>query len=156
MEEFFSLQTLNSIILIALCLQNCAQKSNLSPNAEINVIWVILNSALQIAQVSCFLPNCYHGFNTLWSTKLLSCFGIRMLQSYWKFLDVVKTIFWRSKRFVALRCVNFICTDKNGCGRSYLLDLPVCAILECSCLQRWSSGEIFRIIQYSELPWLTL
>ena len=35
MGEFFSLQTLSSIILIALCLQNCAQKNNLSPNAEI-------------------------------------------------------------------------------------------------------------------------
>jgi len=35
MGEFFSLQTLSSIILIALCLQNCAQKNNLSPTAEI-------------------------------------------------------------------------------------------------------------------------
>ena len=69
---------------------------------------------------------------------------------------MVKAIFWRSERFVALRCVNFICTDKNGCGKSYLLDLPVCAILGCSCLQRRSSGEIFRITQYSELPRLTL
>ena len=28
MGEFFSLQTLSSIILTALCLQNCAQKNN--------------------------------------------------------------------------------------------------------------------------------
>ena len=35
MGEFFSLQTLSSIILIVLCLQNCAQKNNFSPNAEI-------------------------------------------------------------------------------------------------------------------------
>ena len=60
--------------------------------------------------------------------------------------------FGRSKRFVAVRCVNFTRADKNGCGKSYLLDLPVCAILECSCLQRRSNGEIFRITQYSELP----
>ena len=35
MGEFFSLQTFSSIILIALCLQNCARKNILSPNAEI-------------------------------------------------------------------------------------------------------------------------
>ena len=35
MGEFFSLQTLSSIILIALCLQKYARKNSLSPNAEI-------------------------------------------------------------------------------------------------------------------------
>ena len=47
MGEFFSLQTLSSIIFIALCLQNCAQKNNLSPK---DAIWVILNGTLQIGQ----------------------------------------------------------------------------------------------------------
>ena len=149
--EFFSLQTLSSIILIALCLQNCAQKKMRKLGD--------LTSTLEIAQVSCFSWNCYRGFNTLWST-LLSCFGIRMLQSYWniaKFLEVFGQGNFLTERFVAIRCVNVICTDKNGSGKSYLLDLPVCAILECNnCLQRWSSGEIFRITQYSELPQLTL
>ena len=65
---------------------------------------------------------------------------------------MVKAIFWRSGRFVAVRCVNFTCANKNGCSKSYLLDLPVCAILECNCLQRRSSGKIFRITLYSEFP----
>ena len=46
MGEFFSLQTLSSIILIALCLQNCAQKKMRKLGD--------LTSTLEIAQVSCF------------------------------------------------------------------------------------------------------
>ena len=57
---------------------------------------------------------------------------------------------------MAVRCVNSTCADKNGCSQSYLLDLPVCAILECNCLQRRSSGKIFKTTLYSELPRLTL
>ena len=123
------------------------------------VIWVILNSTLQIAQVSCFMPNCYRGFIDLWST-LLSCFGIRMLQSYWniaKFLEVCgQGNFLTVRMFCSTTLCKLHLHWQHGCGRSYLLDLPVCAILECSCLQRRSSGEIFRITQYSELPRLTL
>ena len=54
------------------------------------VNWIILKSALQVAQAGCYLPNCYCRFVTLWST-MLSCFSIRMLQRYWnisKFLEV--------------------------------------------------------------------
>ena len=79
MGEFFSHQTLSSIILIALRLQNCAQKNNLSPNAEITGFRVHVNCRLlKSVFFFFFLPNCYREFNTLWST-LLSCFGIRML-----------------------------------------------------------------------------
>ena len=46
MGEFFSHQTLSSIILIALRLQNCAQKNNLSPNAEITGFRVHVNCRL--------------------------------------------------------------------------------------------------------------
>ena len=54
-----------------------------------------------------------------------------------KFLEVFGQGNFLIEHYVALRCVNFICTDKNGSGKSYLLDLPVCAILECNnCLQR--------------------
>ena len=47
----------------------------------VQMAFSITHGQFQIAQVSCFLPNCYRGLYTLWST-LLSCFGIRMLQSY--------------------------------------------------------------------------
>ena len=53
--------------------------------------------------------------------------------------------------------MNFTHADKNGCGKSYLLDLPVCAILECSCLQPRSSGEISElpsIQNYPDLPYI--
>jgi len=72
------------------------------------------------------------------AAKLLKC--CQVSRGMWS-----KAIFWRSGRFVAVRCVNFTCADKNGCSKSYLLVLPVCAILECNCLQRRSSGKIFRI-----------
>ena len=42
-----------------------------------------------------------------------------------------RAIFWLSWRFVAVRYVNFICTNKNGCGKSYLLDYL--------CVQYWSA-----------------
>ena len=48
--------------------------------------------------------------------------------------------------FIALCCVNFICTDKNGCGRNYVLDLPV--------WQYWSAvvynAEV--VVKFSVLP----
>ena len=138
---FYIGEDLSSIILIALCLQNCAQKKMRKLGD--------LTSTLEIAQVSCFSWNCYRGFNTLWST-LLSCFGIRMLQSYWniaKFLEVFGQGNFLTERFVAIRCVNVICTDKNGSGKSYLLDLPVC--------EYWSAIIVHNTevaVEFSELP----
>ena len=45
-----------------------------------------------------------------------------------------------------------ICTDKNSCDKK----LPMYAILECSCSWSWSSSEILRITQYSDLSSTTL
>ena len=44
-----------------------------------------------------------------------------MLQSYWniaKFLEVFGQGNFLTERFVAIRCVNVICTDKNGSGKT--------------------------------------
>ena len=79
-------------------------------------------------------------------------FSIKMLQHYSKFLEVCSLGKFDSGRSIAVQCVNFIYTNKKGCDEIYLLDLSVCAILECSCLKRWSSGEIFGITKCSELP----
>ena len=81
----------------------------------------------QIAQVSCFLPNCYRGLNTLWST-LLSCFGIRTLQSYWniaKFLEVCGL-----DKFLTVRAFYSSTVWKLHA----VIKLRVSAILECSCI----------------------
>ena len=82
------------------------------------------------------------------AAKLLKC--CQVSRDMWS-----RQFFEGSGRFVAVRCVNFTCANKNGCSKSYLLDLPVCALLECNCLHHRSSGKIFRITLYSELPRLT-
>ena len=79
-----------------------------------------------------FFPICYR-FITLWST-LLSCFGIRMSQSYWnvaKFLEVCGL----GKCFTFLTFGRgMLCKlqfHQQGYGKSCLLYLPVWSAIVC-------------------------
>ena len=125
-----SLQTLSSIILITSRWRTWSWKGKWSSTC---INWVILKSAPQVAQASCFLRNCYCRFITLWST-MLSCFSIRMLQ-------VSRGMWYRQifhwTVYGSIHCVNFIYTNKKGCDEIYLLDLSVCSIVGCSCLWKF-------------------
>ena len=74
------------------------------------VVWVILNSTLQITQVSCFLPKCYNcRFIAVWST-LLSCFGISECCMLLKFIVQFLEVCGLSK-FLTIRtfCSSTLC-----------------------------------------------
>ena len=103
---FFTLQTLSSIILIASHLYRFVHgKAKYHLMRKLRD-WVILDSALQVTQVSCFfLSHCYGRFIALWAT-LLICFGIRMQ----KYCHVSRGM-WSSLtvgHFTAVCCVNII------------------------------------------------
>ena len=61
---FFSLQTLSSIILIMFTDFVMEKQIIIYYGNYVNWVYIILKSALQVAQASCFLPNCYCRFIT--------------------------------------------------------------------------------------------
>ena len=86
-----------------------------------------------------------------------------MLQIYWKFAnflgvyDLAIGKFVTSRCFVAVCCVNFICTDKKGCSESYLritqyLDLYAEAMLAESSKVVWLTSAAVQVFIFFSLP----